>query len=153
MNRETGENLTRFVFLGAVTYGIGALVLRLAGRLGWIDWPFLRFLAAVAAAKLLGDLVYFIVFPRRRAWAGLGDYLTADFFTYFRFGLPLAIVQAIALVKGLVPPGLLDLWAGPGGATVLYLTNRWLVERAQDRRRKERKGVPFVAKTPDRPPG
>ncbi len=149
----TPRDAGRFALVGAVTYALATLAVWAADRPGhppsvsFMAVPFIRFVAIAWTTKLLGDLVYFAVSPRHREVAYLGDYLANDFVTYQRFGLPLAIVQSLALVQGYVPVSLQALWQGAGPATLLFLVNRWLVERAQERRRLARGGVPVVRRT------
>ncbi len=153
MTRDTGapergagnSRIVRFGFVtvavcSAVAFGLPAIV----GRWPFARLPFAYFLIQVTAVKLLGDLVYFTVSPRYREIAHLDDYLTNDFFTFYRFALPLAMVQAYLRATGRVPLALAGLWPTPLLATVLYLANRWLIEQAQDKRREQRGGVPIV---------
>jgi hypothetical protein len=144
MNRPRRESTIRFPVAGGAAFGLTSLVLRLTGSLSVLTVPFLRCLVAAASVKLLGDLAYFIVSPRRRETTQLDDYLANDFLTFFRFALPLAIFQALVVGSGRVPPALSGLWTGPGLATILYLVNRSLVEQAQDKRRATQGGIPLV---------
>lgn len=153
MTRDAGvpvrgmENtaIARFGFVAVAAYAAVAFGLPALGRV----WPFVRlpfayFLMQVTAVKLLGDLVYFSISPSRREMAHLDDYLANDFFTFYRFGLPLAVVQAYLLARGQIPLALFGLWQAPLLATALYLANRWLIEQAQDKRRTQRGGIPIV---------
>lgn len=144
MNRQASTDLARYVFLGAVTYALGLVALRAADHVSFLASTFPHFLVAVAATKLLGDTVYFLLSPRRRLWVYVDDYLGNDFMPFFRYGFPLAIIQAYLLNRGYVPPAYLGLWLGPGSATLIYLIDRWLVERAQDGHERAGGGVPVV---------
>jgi hypothetical protein len=137
-------DLTRFLGLGIATCILAAAALRLIGGLSFMQVPFPYFMVLVTATKLLGDAAYFFLFPRRRDWVHVADYLQEDFVTFFRFGFPLAAAQAYLLNTGRVSTGILPLWLSPIPATVLFLVNRWLVERAQEKRRAGRGGVPVV---------
>lgn len=137
--------VVRFFLVGAVTFALASLALDGLLRLGlWSRYLwFVTDLVAVTLAKLLGDLVYFAVSPRYRETVHLDDYLANDFLTYFRFGLPLAVALAFTQGRGYIPGGY-GFRVATGAATLLFLVNRWLVERAQDKRRRQRGGVPVV---------
>lgn len=139
------SDLVRFTWLGLVSYGLTSVVLRLFKQWPGVGTtPFFYFLAGVAAAKVIADGFYFTAFPRYREWGQLDDYLINDFGTFFRFGFPLVLVQAYMLNKGMVPVPYLSLWLSPAAAVLLVLVNRWLIERAADRRRARRGGIPAV---------
>ena len=145
MNRPRQElGAIRFLVAGVSAFGLTSLVLWFAGSLSVFTVPFLRCLVAASLVKLLGDLAYFLASPGRRETTQLDDYLGNDFLIFLRYGLPLAIFQALAVGSGRVPPALLGLWTGPGLATILYLVNRSLVEQAQDERHATQGGIPLV---------
>lgn len=144
-NSTDGKTIIRFVLLGASAFALATLTYTyLARAVPALELAFPRFLASVTLVKLLGDLVYRIISPGRRELTHLDDYLANDLFTFYRFALPLAVIQAYALSKGLIPPAYVALWRGAGAATLLYLVNRWLIEQAVQRRRRARGGVPVV---------
>lgn len=135
----------RFLLVGLVAY-LGAAHGLPALQALWppAGYPLAYYLLQVTAVKLLGDLVYFGVSSRYREAVHLEDYLANDFFTFYRFSLPLAVFQAFLLATGRIPYYLVTLWPRPVLATILYLANRLLVEQAQDQRRKQRGGIPLV---------
>jgi hypothetical protein len=105
---------------------------------------FPRAIILVTLVKLAGDAVYFALSSSHREMVHLDDYLGNDLFTFYRFGLPLAVVQAYLVGRGLVPPVYIALLRGAGPATLLYLVNRWLCAKANERRRRERGEVPVI---------
>lgn len=145
MKLPDGGTAVRFAIVGVAAFTLAGLVYAPVARLAPVTTAaFPRFLLLVTLVKLLGDLVYYLVSFRRREVVHLDDYLGNDFLTFYRFALPLAIVQAYALGQALIPLAYNELWRGPGAATALYLTNRWLIEQAEERRRRMRGGVPVV---------
>jgi hypothetical protein len=141
----TPADLFRFVGLGVLAYGLSRLVVGvLHGGLAWMNELFPYLMVTVAVTKLAVDVLYFTLLGGRREWTQVDDYLLNDFFTFFRFGFPLAIVQTYLLVKGYVPLGFMAVWMSPAPALVLVLVNRWLIERAQMKRFRERGRVPLV---------
>ena len=142
--RNTISHLGRFALVGAGAFVLTTLTLRVLGGLPFMLVPFPYYLTMVALAKLLGDTAYFILSPGRRDWVRPDEYLLEDFSTFFRFGFPLAMLQAYALNAGYVPLHLLVFWLGPSLPVAVFLVNRWLIERAQDQRRRKVGGVPVV---------
>ncbi|RJQ09263.1 MAG: hypothetical protein C4551_04070 [Bacillota bacterium] len=143
MDDLTGR-LARFTFIGVAVLALASCAMRRLAGLAALSTPFIHFLATVTVVKLVGDAVYFLVSPRYREITQLEDYLGNDFLTFYRFGLPLAIVQTLALNQAMVPISLTGLWSGPAAATILVVANRWLVEQATVRRRKARGDIPVV---------
>lgn len=146
-----GGTAVRYLLTGAAAAGLGTLGLRWLERVApAVETPFWHFLVLASLVKLAGDLAYFLLSPRHREHVHIEDYLANDFFTFYRFALPLAIVQALLMARAYVPPGYQGAWSGPAGALLLYLINRGLIEEAQDRRRAQRGGVPLVGQRADR---
>jgi len=140
------SDYVRFAVLAAASFAAASLVLRwLKGWQPMLTTPFFYFLAGVALSKLTVDILYFVVSPRYREWGQIDDYLLNDFFTFFRFGLPLAVAQAYFLNKGMVPTHYLELWLGPALPLALVLVNRWKIERAQEARWARRGGALDIA--------
>jgi hypothetical protein len=141
---DSARHLPRFALVGACAFALTVMSLRALGSFPFMSVPFLYFLVMVALTKLLGDTAYFLLSPGRREWARLDGYLLEDFLTFFRFGFPLAMAQAYALNTGQIPLSLLLFWLGPSLPVAVFLVNRWLVERGQDKRRLQIGGVPVV---------
>ncbi len=142
------QRFPRFALAAAAATLAAAFGLSFLGRVWpYAAQPLLHFLLQVTVVKLAGDLAYYLVSPRYREMAHLDDYLANDFITFYRFALPLAVIQALFLVRGAIPPSFHWLWWGPLPAAALYLVNRWLLERDQDKRRQERGGIPSVGRS------
>jgi len=129
-------------------YTLLAAILLAAGQIStWLldsfapEFPhFARFLLFMFGVKLLGDMVYFALWPQRREWVSPWFYLVEDFFYYIRIAFPVAVAQRL-LETTLYPPYLYEappatvghlLLAGPYLAVVAYMVNRWLNEEAGD---------------------
>lgn len=100
---------------------------------------FIYLLVVGALAKVLGDLIYYILSPGRRHWLYLEDYVVNDLLVHSRFVVPLAIAQGwIAAQAPLYAP---FAWAylrhiviSPLLGVVLWAVNRHLVEQAEEKR-------------------
>ncbi len=101
---------------------------------------FVRYFLFFVVGKVVGDVAYFSFWPERREWARFSMYLLEDFFTYFRFVIPLAIMQRWLETLTIVPP-LYDLppagvyhyaVAGPYLAAAMYIFNRILRETSAE---------------------
>ncbi len=125
-------------------YTLLAAILLAAGQISaWLldsvapDFPhFMRFLVFLFGVKLLGDIVYFALWPQRREWVNPLFYLWEDFFDYIRVGFPVAVAQRLVETT-VYPPYVYEappatvthiLLAGPYVAVVAYMVNRWLRE-------------------------
>lgn len=101
---------------------------------------FVRYLLFFVAGKIVGDVAYLSLWPSRREWAQFSMYLLEDFFTYFRFVIPLSIMQRW-LEMLTIPPPLYNLppagiyhyvLSGPYLAVALYVFNRFLREASAE---------------------
>ncbi len=113
----------------------------------WLDarWAFTYLdafpylVAAGVAAKVLGDLIYYLVSPARRRWLYLEDYLLNDLLVHTRFIVPLAVAQGwvaaqVPVYLPLTWVWLRRAWVSPVGGVIIWAINRYLVEKAEDER-------------------
>ena len=114
-------------------FAVAELVCDLA-RLAWSGMPpFVRLLGLVVVTRVAGDFTYWRMEPRRRTWLYWDDYLAHHLFPHLLWGVPLAVVQALASIwfYDVFWVQLIALSALP--ATLLYVVTRYLDEMAQDR--------------------
>lgn len=102
-----------------------------------------RFLILFGAVKILGDLLYYSLWPHYRHFVQIRHYLAEELIPFYRFGFPASLAQRLmevtffpSLAFGLAP----STWAehavaGPLLAIGVYLVNRWLVESSQEESR------------------
>ncbi len=100
---------------------------------------FIYLVAAGVAAKIFGDLIYYLTSPGRRHWLYLEDYLFNDLLVHTRFVVPMAIAQGWVAVKApvYIPFAWLYLrqaWVSPLAGGIVWAVNRYLVERAEEQR-------------------
>lgn len=123
----------RLGVVGVCAFGMAEILCDLAGLL-WSGMPvFVRLLALVLVTKVAGDFTYWRLQPRRRTWLYWDDYLAHHLFPHFLWGVPLAVVQALAAMwfGAVFWVRLVAVSALP--ATILYVLTRHLDELAQDR--------------------
>jgi hypothetical protein len=95
--------------------------------------PFARYLVYFAAGKIISDVIYYYLQPRRNVWVYPEDYLFNELFTLAMYGLPVCILQryvilyqmlrfplALAIVDSFVP------------TLALCLVTRWKQEDKDD---------------------
>ncbi len=134
------QKTRRFALLGLGIFIPVQAGLMMADRF-WPEHPHLgRYLALFLAVKLVGDLIYYRLWPDYKAWVQIRFYISEEVLSFYRFGFPASVGQRILEVIlfpnaafGAAPATLLHhLVAGPVLAVMVYLANRWLVESAQD---------------------
>jgi len=99
---------------------------------------FMYVLVAGLAAKVAGDVIYFVNSPGRRRWRYLDDYLLNDVLVHLRFVVPIAIAQGLLAVQGpLYAPGawilLRPLVVSPLPGVIAWAINRSLTEEADEK--------------------
>ncbi len=130
------DRVRRHTLLAAVLLAVGQGAIWLLDTFA-PDFPhLLRFFGFLMAMKLIGDVIYYRLWPHRREWVHFVFYLWEDFFHYLRIAFPVAVGQRL-METTLFAPYIYDgppttvshmLIAGPYLAIVVYIVNRWLRE-------------------------
>ncbi len=137
---QAQQRSRRFVILGLLTLApvwAGLVVADLV----YPGHPHLiRFLLLFLAVKLVGDGIYYTLWPASRTWVQARHYITVELIPFYRFGFPASILQRMIEVT-LMPRMAFEvapttpvehLVAGPLLAVIVYLVNRWLTELADE---------------------
>ncbi len=135
------EERVRMLTLGGIMTAILVRGLRLAAgsvyELATVP-SLLVLLGQFMAVKLVGDMVYYRLRPQYKDYGLISDYVGNDFLTFLRFAFPGAVVQRMTEYYVLEPfylePWLSEVFLGPWLPTVVFMWNRFLRERAADRR-------------------
>jgi len=95
--------------------------------------PFTRYLVYFVAAKIISDVVYYALQPRRNVWVYPEDYLFNELFTLAMYGLPVCIVQRYLIAYQMLRfPVLVTIVDSFVPVLLLCLNTRWQQEDKED---------------------
>jgi len=110
--------------------------------------PFIRHLLLFLAVKLVGDMVYYRLWPRRREWRSFIQYTWDQLFPWLRFAFVGAVLMRLYQAGFRPGPGLSALsrytaWlvTGPLPPLAVFISNRWLCEMAAEEARSQERDL------------
>jgi len=95
--------------------------------------PFTRYLVYFVAAKVVSDVIYYALQPRRNVWVYPEDYLFNELFTLAIYGLPVCVVQRYLIAYQMLRfPVLVTAVDSFVPVLLLCLNTRWNQEDQED---------------------